>query len=224
MPPNETQKLERRPIASREWTVSKRVADVLARSGITANAISVIGMLSGIVSGIALASTSFTPEFARVGWIAGAVFAQVRLLANMFDGMVAIQRGEASPVGELYNEVPDRVSDAAILIGLGYAAGSDIAMGYVAACAALFVAYVRAIAKAAGAPNDFCGPMAKQHRMAIVTLTSVFCGLSPHSWTGDWVVTFGPASLALLVIAVGAMLTSIRRLLRAGAYLRKKSS
>lgn len=213
---------DRRPIASREWKVSQKIAALLARSGISANAISVAGMLCGIASGVALASTSFVPDWERLAWIAGALFAQLRLLANMFDGMVAIQRGEASPVGELYNEVPDRISDTAILVGLGYAAGGHIAMGYVAACVALFVAYARAIAKAAGAPNDFCGPMAKQHRMAIVTLTALVCGLAPSEWLPQWNSVGFPAA-ALVIIAVGGALTSIRRLLRAGANLRKRT-
>jgi len=198
------------------------VADVLARSGISANTISVLGMLSGVVSGLALASTGTFPEFARAGWLAGAAFAQCRLLANMFDGMVAIQRGEASPVGELYNEVPDRVSDAAILIGLGYAAGGSVILGFVAACVALFVAYVRAIGKAAGAPNDFCGPMAKQHRMAIVTLVAVYCGVAPLRWQLEW-SEWGPAAAGLLIISVGGVLTALRRLIRSAAYLGKKT-
>ena len=46
------------------------------------------------------------------------------LLANLLDGMVAMGRGVASPVGELFNEVADRVSDTAILLGLGWAAGN----------------------------------------------------------------------------------------------------
>jgi phosphatidylglycerophosphate synthase len=39
----------------------------------------------------------------------------------MLDGMVALASCRDSKVGELYNEVPDRVSDAAVFIGVGYA-------------------------------------------------------------------------------------------------------
>jgi len=65
----------------------------------------------------------------------------------------------------LYNEIPDRVSDAAICIGAGYGSGSLPELGYVAAVVALFVAYVRAQGAVAGAPQEFCGPMAKPQRM-----------------------------------------------------------
>ena len=53
----------------------------------------------------------------------GCAGAQLRLTANMLDGMVALASGRASKVGELYNEVPDRVSDAAVFIGAGLAWG-----------------------------------------------------------------------------------------------------
>ncbi len=43
-------------------------------------------------------------------WLAGALLVQLRLLANLYDGMVAVLRQIASPVDELFNEVPDRVS------------------------------------------------------------------------------------------------------------------
>ncbi|MDZ4860986.1 MAG: CDP-alcohol phosphatidyltransferase family protein [Candidatus Hydrogenedentes bacterium] len=216
------EQIDRRPIASRNWALSQRTADLLSKSGISANAISVGGMICGIASGIALAATSTLPEYARAFWLAGAAFAQLRLLANMFDGMVAIQRGEASPVGELYNEVPDRISDSAIFIGLGYALGGSVVLGFVAACVALFVAYVRATGKAAGAPNDFCGPMAKQHRMAIVTFTALGCGFAPDTWLPEW-RGWGIPAAALAIIAAGGAFTALRRLARAGSYLRKHS-
>ena len=125
--------------------------------------------------GAALIATAGLPEIVRILWIVGAAFIQLRLLANLFDGMVAIARGTASKVGELFNEVPDRVSDSAILIGLGYAPGGQVGLGYAAALAAMMTAYVRAVGKGAGTPNEFCGPMAKQQRMFLATMTCLFC-------------------------------------------------
>src|SRR5207302_9627498 len=87
-----------------------------------------------------------------------------------------------SNLGELYNEVPDRISDAAVFIGAGFAWGGNIALGYIATILAIFTAYVRAAGKIAGAPNEFCGPMAKQHRMLVVTLICLYSEVTPHSW------------------------------------------
>src|SRR4051794_29802427 len=113
---------ERRPIAARQWRASQWAAGWLARRGASPNGISVAGMVSGVGAGVALAATAWLePGSAsqRAAWLAGALLVQLRLLANMLDGMVAIECGRASPVGELYNEVPDRVSDVGTLVGLG---------------------------------------------------------------------------------------------------------
>ena len=123
-PPEGYTPTDRRPIASRKSPVWIKTADALERRGVSSNAISLAGMAAGVLSGISLAATAHVgPTAAALLWLAAALFAQLRLLGNLLDGMVAIAAGKASRVGELYNEVPDRVSDAAILVGLGYATG-----------------------------------------------------------------------------------------------------
>src|SRR3546814_3580049 len=47
----------------------------------------------------------------------------LRLLCNLFDGLVAVAHARKTPTGVLYNEVPDRVADSLFLVALGYAAG-----------------------------------------------------------------------------------------------------
>jgi phosphatidylglycerophosphate synthase len=201
------------------------IASWLARRGVTPNAISVAGMICGVAAGFALAATSLAPDWQHVAWLAAATLIQLRLLANMWDGMVAIESRRTSPVGELYNDVPDRVSDVAGLIGAGYAVGGCIELGYVAACIALGTAYVRVMGKAAGTPQEFCGPMAKQQRMALLTAVALYCGLTPLAWQPHWRDTpWGLPAAALLVIIAGGLLTILRRLNRIAANLRKRTS
>ena len=45
---------DRRPIATRELAISKRVASRLVAQGWSANGISIAGMVAGMVAGIAL--------------------------------------------------------------------------------------------------------------------------------------------------------------------------
>ena len=206
---------DRRPLASRGWKVSEKVARWLARRGATPNAISVVGMICGILAGIMFAMTPGAAH-AWFFWILGAIFVQLRLLANLYDGMVAVLRKVASPVGELFNEVPDRVSDAATLIGFGYAAGSDLVFGFVATIFAIFLAYLRAQGKVAGAHQEFCGPMAKQQRMATVTIAAIACAVIPGA--SDWQIPM----FALWVIIFGSIITIIRRLQRITTTLRRR--
>lgn len=207
---------DRRPIAARQLRVSALAAGWLVRRGASANGISLLGMAAGVGAGAAFAATaSATPGWARVAWLLGAALVQARLVANLLDGMVAIGRGIASAVGELFNEVPDRVSDSAVLAGLGVAAGQP-ALGLLAALAAMATAYVRAVGKGAGAGSEFCGPMAKQQRMALATAGGVACAVLPRAWTAGW-----PAAILWIVVA-GSLLTAARRLLRIARTLRAR--
>jgi phosphatidylglycerophosphate synthase len=180
-------------------------------------------MLAAIAGGALLYATRDLDGWpARIAWIAAAALAQVRLMANMFDGMVAIESRRASHVGELYNEVPDRISDTAILVGMGYARGGHVVLGFTAALLAVFTAYVRAMGKVAGGPQEFCGPMAKPQRMFVVTFTALWCGLAPAAWqiASD---AGGPGvpAYALALIVAGCVVTAARRLVRIGRSLQR---
>lgn len=213
-----TPDLDRRPLASRNTRWANALAGALARRGVSPNAVSVAGLVPGLLAGVAFAATAWTDGWAyRLCWVAGAAGVQLRLLANLLDGMVAVASGRTSKLGELYNEFPDRLSDAATLIGLGYAVGSLPELGYVAAVGALLTAYVRALGKVAGAPNAFVGPMAKPHRMALVTVAALACAALPVAW----VTGYDVPAWALGVVAVGTAVTVARRLLRVAAHLRE---
>lgn len=215
--------IDRRPLATRKLGVSRWTAQAVARTGITPNEISVLGMLFGIGSGLVLGATAMVADpWWRVLFIAGAVLTQLRLLCNMLDGMVALAQKTDSPVGELYNEIPDRISDSATLIGLGFALGGNIELGLLAAILAMFTAYIRAMGKAAGGPQQFCGPMSKPHRMFTVTVVALFCALTPTAWQPTLALwtPLGLPALALLLICAGAAIASLRRLARAARSLR----
>lgn len=214
---------DRRPIAARRLRASQIAAHWLAERGVTANAISLAGLSCGLLAGVAFYLTAAWPATARLWWLAAAAFVQLRLVANMLDGMVALESATASPVGELYNEVPDRISDCATLVGLGYAAGGRPELGYLAALAAIFTAYVRAAGRSAGAPQEFCGPMAKQQRMFLVTIAAIYLTVTSASWQAWPLPPFAsgiPAGVLALIVA-GCVLTSIRRLYRIARALRQ---
>jgi phosphatidylglycerophosphate synthase len=82
--------------------------------------------------------------------------------------MVAIDHGKEDQLGVLYNELPDRVSDSLLFIALGYASGM-LWMGCLGALLAALTAYIRVFGAALGFAQDFRGPMAKQHRMGVLT-------------------------------------------------------
>jgi phosphatidylglycerophosphate synthase len=216
---------DRRPLASRQTRWADRSAAFLAERNVSPNAISIAGMFFGILAGAFLAATPYVDSIPRrILFLLAVAAVQFRLLCNLFDGMVAVKTHRASRTGELFNEIPDRVSDPATLIGAGFALGGLPWLGYLAAIMALFTAYVRAVGKVAGAQQEFCGPMAKQQRMAVVTIVSLYCALVPQRWQGGWTSHgFGIMAVALAVIVAGSVITVFRRLFKISHTLKNST-
>lgn len=207
---------ERRPIKSRSLKPIRRIASWLVRRRVSPNFISITSVFFAAGAGVALIATSSAQgSEQRWLWLAGALLIQLRLLANLFDGMVAVESGQASPLGELYNEVPDRIADVLILAGAGYAVGSSPELGFLAAIIALMVVYLRVLGANHGVQGLFIGPMAKSHRMFLLTMAALYMALSPQAWQPTHGATgLGLPAAALLMVFVGGLLTCWRRLAR----------
>lgn len=208
----------RRPIKSRSSGWAKSAASALAKAGVSANAISVASVVFAAGAAAALLLAPSVPLL----FLVAAVLCPLRLLANLFDGMVAVEHGSATTSGPIYNELPDRLSDVLVIAALGHAAALSAGtgpiadwgglVGWLGAVAALLTAYVRELGRGLGAPADFSGPLAKQHRMWVVVAAAVAA-----------FVVSPLASLILfaasVVILVGTTLTVVRRLSRLAGFL-----
>jgi CDP-diaglycerol-glycerol-3-phosphatidyltransferase len=194
----------RRPLKSRSNVLIQAVARSAVRRGWTPNGISVASVLFALLGGLCLLVSP-------LGWgaILCAAGIQLRLLCNVVDGLVAIEGGRKTSTGVLYNEVPDRVADIVLLVAAGYAVGAP-ALGWAAATAAVFTAYVRLLGGSLGQVQRFTGPLAKQHRMALLTGA---CLLTPLFGTT------GLLQLAVIIITVGGFYTGFVRLKAVAAQL-----
>lgn len=208
---------DRRPLSSRDSAWARTIAHKLSSWAITPNQISQASMLAALLAGGAF---WFAGQAGGLGrcllLVAAALFCQLRLLCNLFDGMVAMEGGKAEPDGPFWNEFPDRIADILILAGLGLGAGAP-ALGFAAAAFAVLTAYVRELGRACGAPSDFSGPMAKQHRMALVTAAAV---LSAPAFLWGWRDEILLA--ALWTVAIGAAFTALRRSWRLVHWLKAR--
>jgi phosphatidylglycerophosphate synthase len=201
---------DRRPLASRSSRWAQAAAAALARSSVTPNQISLASIVFALGGTFALVRAS--PGMLLVA----AVCVQLRLLCNLLDGMVAIEGGKQSPVGALYNEFPDRIADSLLLIALGFAAGVPW-LGWLAALLAALTAYVRATGGALGLAQDFRGPMAKPHRMAVLTIACV-AGSAELAWNG----TRYALTIAAILTAAGSAVTCATRTLAIAKLLRER--
>jgi len=139
----------------------------------------------------------------------------VRLWLNMLDGMVALASGKASRVGEIVNELPDRISDVLIFVGVAHSGLCHPLTGYWAAIFAILVAYVGILGQAVGGPRQFGGVMTKPWRMVTLHVGSwLMLGLL---WWGDGRAEYAGLSIldwTNLVVVAGALQTIYIRLLR----------
>jgi phosphatidylglycerophosphate synthase len=209
----ETATENRRPLKSRNTQWAAGCARALAGAGFRPNQISALSMVfAGFVAADFMLAPVQTRSWQVVLLADAALCIQLRLLCNLLDGMVAIEGGFRTRVGEIYNELPDRFADAFILIGAGYASHwlkiSPI-LGWCAALLAVTTAYTRALGVAAGASQQFCGPMAKPHRMAVMT---VACMLSIIEVLLNQPLRIIP--VALMLVIAGCLVTVVRRTLR----------
>lgn len=197
---------DRRPITVRGAGWARALARSLAGMGVTPNQISVLSIVFAAVGAWALYAG---------GWylIAAALCIQGRLLCNLFDGMVAVEHNKATALGPVYNEFPDRIADSLLLVAAGYAAANP-ELGWLAALAAALTAYVRVYGASCGLKHDFRGPMAKQHRMAVLTIACIATPLLP----------FGvqPLLIAMCVIAALSLVTCVTRTLALCRQLQQK--
>ncbi len=217
---DKNEKVSRRPIASRERVWARRAATGLKNAGVKPNTVSVMSFAFALLAAAAL--YGMTLDRVQFRWyerwtclaliVAGVMG---RLICNLLDGMVAVEGGLKTPAGEIYNDLPDRLSDLVILVCLGLAAseGADfpdfwVEMGWAAAALSILTAYLRYLGAACGVGHFFSGPMAKQHRMAMVIASVLGTAvLEPLLLETGSVFRFG-----LSVICLGAVLTCLNRL------------
>jgi phosphatidylglycerophosphate synthase len=215
------ERITRRPLKSRDMKWAKTTAQCLARCGLRPNQISILSFVNGCLAAVAFIGAGLMTHSGRgLLFIAAAVFIQLRLLCNLFDGMVAVEGGFKTKSGELYNELPDRFSDAVILAGAGYAVPAAEylhALGWLAAVLSVVTAYVRALGASAGAAQHFIGPMAKPQRMALLTTVSV--AMAALAFAGKPVNLVHPA---LGAISAGCLVTIARRIRRIARELESK--
>lgn len=206
---------DRRPLASRNTGWAKAAARRMSKLSITPNAISQASIVAAALAGSMFWLAGDNSGISRSLLLLGAaLFCQIRLLCNLFDGMVAVEGGKAEADGPFWNEFPDRAADILILAGIGYGIDAP-GLGWAAAAFAVLTAYVRELGRANGAPSDFSGPMAKQHRMALMTFCALLAAFEPL-WQGSEFVV----AATLWVVAVGSAITVLRRAMRLVTFLR----
>src|SRR5213596_4088440 len=203
-----------RPIAQMFRRTGHGATNLCVRLGISPDAISYLSMLAALIAAL------FFWKSGKNAWllIIAPLFCYLRLWFNMLDGLVAFGAGKASRRGEILNDLPDRISDIVIFVGVAHSGLMNPLVGYWAAIFAVLTSYVGLFGQALGVQRQFGGIMSKPWRMVAL-----------HG--GAWLTFFLPpqsyATLTIfdwtcLVVIAGCVETIVVRLKRIIVALQDK--
>lgn len=208
----------RRPLKARNLAVIQKAATILSQKDISPNQISLASIGFAALAGVScVGMTSFSGFLGFLFMLLALAGIAGRVLCNLFDGLVAVEGGKSTPSGELFNDVPDRIADTLIFIGMGYAVSFGLPgglLGWGAALMAVMTAYARMLGRSLGAPVDFSGPMAKPHRMGVAAAAIFLTPIEGVMFSTGTLLAF-----ALIIIIAGSALTVWNRLSAAHWHL-----
>jgi phosphatidylglycerophosphate synthase len=201
----------RRPIAQPFRRKAHASVQWCVRRGIHPNLISSASIVPSAAAALCFWQAGRMPGLL----IVAALCCYLRLWLNMLDGMVALASGKASRSGEIANELPDRLSDVIIFVGVAHSGLCRVLSGYWAAIFALLVAYVGTLGLAVGVQREFSGLMSKPWRMVALHVGAwITLGLL---WWGGGTIRYGGLTVldwTALGIVAGCVQTIALRLAR----------
>lgn len=200
----------RRPIAGMFRRSAHAAVRVAVRAGIHPDVFSYASIAAAAIAAWLFFASRTHPRYI----VLAVAFAMLRLWLNMFDGMVALEAGKASRKGEIINDLPDRISDVLIFVGIAHSGWCNAYYAYWVAIAAVIVAYVGLFGQAVGVKREFSGVMAKPWRIVVVSLgalTTMFLVLNGQRY---WFADFAVLDWTHFVILAGCAQTVFVRLSR----------
>jgi len=171
--------------------VSEPVARAVARTGLSPNAVTLLGLVGNLGAAALAARGEFLPA-GIVVLVAGAL--------DLVDGALARATGRVTPFGGVFDSVVDRLSEAAVLGGIlfFYSQGGhrqEVVLAFTAVVGSILVSYVRARAQAAGVELRE-GLFTRAERVVVLGIA----------------LLLDQVRIGLWVLAVAAVFTALQRL------------
>jgi len=213
------------------------VALAMGRAGLTPDALTLIGFGITVVGAVLLAMQL---------WLVGGIVVFVGGVFDMFDGTLARATGKVSKVGAFMDSVFDKLGE--LVVYLGILIGVQVSflslpigdpshglpfLSAAAMASAFMVSYTRAKSEGLGFTSGSgmaaVGIMPREVRLIVLSLGLVLTGLA--GGTSARVTPLGTYSegapflaLALGIIAIGGLLTTIQRILHVRSQARQQAS
>ena len=145
---------------------------------------------------------------ADLGWalLLAPVFIMLRMMCNLLDGMVAIERDMTSPQGEALQDAVDRLADSFTVLGAAFSPIGDLRLGIVAITLMLISSYVGIQKKAVGGSREYGGILGKGDRYILFGIASV----GRYFWHGS-VRGLNAFDILFVLMIIGGAVTIIQR-------------
>lgn len=212
--------------------VFEPIALGMGRLGLRPDGLTLIGFGITVVGAVLLSQQL---------WLAGGLVVFIGGVFDMFDGTLARATGQVSKLGAFMDSVFDRWGEALVYLGIitGCAfAGFDggVILAAAAMGAAFMVSYVRAKSEglgfSAGTGMAAVGIMPREVRLVILSLGLILLPAGPifeplppgAACAGPCDIQGGTLTLALGIIAIGATITVIQRILHVRSQARHSTT
>jgi CDP-diacylglycerol--glycerol-3-phosphate 3-phosphatidyltransferase len=191
--------------------VFEPIALGMGRLGLTPDGLTLIGFGITVIGAALLAAQL---------WLVGGIVVFLGGVFDMFDGTLARATGQVSKLGAFMDSVFDRWGEAIVYLGIvwgGVLAGNTrvAILGAAAMGAAFMVSYARAKSEGLGFTEGTgmaaVGLMPREIRLVVISLGLIVAGA-----TGNLDIL----ALALAVIAIGATITVIQRIVHVRSQAR----
>jgi CDP-diacylglycerol--glycerol-3-phosphate 3-phosphatidyltransferase len=219
--------------------VFEPIALGMGRLGLTPDGLTLIGFGITVVGALLVAGQQ---------WLIGGIVVFVGGVFDMFDGTLARATGQASKLGAFMDSVFDRWGEAIVYLGIIIGCvGADFGDGAVLAGAAMGAAFMVSYARAKSEGLGFTegtgmaavGIMPREIRLVILSLGLILAGVAggiaepllyregidlPGGVFLDTIKGREFLTIALGIIAIGATLTVIQRILHVRAQAKQQST
>jgi CDP-diacylglycerol--glycerol-3-phosphate 3-phosphatidyltransferase len=180
--------------------VSLPIARWLARTGVTPNLLTTIGLVINLISAVVVATGDF---------LAGGLLVLFSGLFDLLDGAVARHTGKVTKFGALLDSTVDRITEGALFFALAWyylpqGKSLEVLLAFLAMVGSFLISYIRARAEGLGIECKV-GVFTRAERVAIMVL-----GL-----------LFNQMFIALLLLAVLTFVTVVERMVHVWRESRK---
>ncbi len=186
-----------------EWArgIARQVGQVVSKSGLSPNALTVLGFLLNIPAAMVLAQGQH--------WFLAGVLVLFAGSFDMLDGAVAKVTNKTSTFGAFLDSTLDRYGEVVVFAGLLYyyrSGGNHDQYGgsflvYVAIAGSLMVSYVKARAEGLNIECKGVGLLPRPDRVLLIAFGAIL-----NTWV-DWSLI-----AALWILAIGTNFTAVQRI------------